>query len=137
MAHEIVMPQMGLSMDSGYIVRWIKQPGEQVAVGDLLLEIEGDKATVEVEAIESGILQVVLGPEDGAIAVGRVIGYLVAAGEAAPGAAHRRLPLPMQGPVPAAERQGLPRTPEASRPQRAGRPPGQPCGPPPRPGARS
>ena len=85
MAHEIVMPQMGLSMDSGGIIQWLKKPGDWVAAGDLLLEVESDKATVEVESVESGILQIVLGPEDGAIPVGKAIGYLLSAEESLPG----------------------------------------------------
>ena len=65
MAHEVVMPQMGLSMDSGTIIGWLKRSGDQIQVGDILFEVESDKATVEVEAVESGELQVVLGPDDG------------------------------------------------------------------------
>ncbi len=81
MAFEVVMPQLGLSMDSGRIMAWRKQAGDYIQPGDLLLEIEGDKAVVEVEAIERGSLQIVRGPEDGDIDVGEVIAYLLAEGE--------------------------------------------------------
>ena len=84
MAHEIVMPQMGLSMDTGQIVKWLKKPGEMVRPGELLLEVESDKSIVEVEAIESGILHIDRGPEDGQIPVGEVIAYLLAEGERPP-----------------------------------------------------
>lgn len=82
MAHEIVMPQLSLSMDKGQIVNWLKQTGDRVNSGDILLEVESDKSTVEVEAIESGVLQVVLGSSDGEIPVGAVIAYTLAEGEA-------------------------------------------------------
>ena len=82
MAHEIVMPQLSLSMDKGQIVNWLKQTGDKISSGDILLEVESDKATVEVEAVESGVLQSVLGPSDGEIPVGAVIAYTLAEGEA-------------------------------------------------------
>jgi pyruvate dehydrogenase E2 component (dihydrolipoamide acetyltransferase) len=84
MAYEIVMPQLGISMDSGEIIRWLKQSGERVEIGDLLLEVESDKSVVEVEAVKSGILHVVSGPDAGEIPVGEVIGYLLAEGESPP-----------------------------------------------------
>ncbi len=92
MAQEIVMPQLGLSMDSGEIIRWLKQSGDRIQAGELLLEVESDKSTVEVEAVANGILHIVKGPESGAVAVGDVIAYLLAEGEKAPAA----------GPAPAA-----------------------------------
>ncbi|MGW8318792.1 MAG: biotin/lipoyl-containing protein [Candidatus Promineifilaceae bacterium] len=70
MASEIVMPQLGLSMDSGQIVEWLKESGDQVKPGDLLLTVESDKSTVDVEAVEAGILHILRGPEDGEIHVG-------------------------------------------------------------------
>lgn len=76
------MPQLSLSMDKGQIVNWLKQTGDKINVGDILLEVESDKATVEVESIESGILQIVLGPTDGEISVGAVIAYTLAEDEA-------------------------------------------------------
>jgi len=85
MAREVVMPQLGLSMDSGRIARWLRQSGDRVEAGDVLLEVESDKATVEVEAIASGILHIVQGAEGGIdIAVGEVIAYLLAEGEEPP-----------------------------------------------------
>lgn len=81
MAHEIVMPQLSLSMDKGQIVNWLKQTGDKINSGDILLEVESDKSTVEVEAVESGVLQIVMGPSDGEIPVGMVIAYTLAEGE--------------------------------------------------------
>jgi len=82
--HEIVMPQLGLSMDSGIIVRWLKKPGDLVKQGEVLLEVETDKSVVEVEAVTNGSLQIERGPEDGPINVGSLIGYLLAEGESVP-----------------------------------------------------
>lgn len=84
MAHEVVMPQLGLSMDSGEIIQWLKKSGERVQAGDLLLEVESDKSAVEVEAVESGILYIVREAGSGAIPVGEVIAYLLAEGEQPP-----------------------------------------------------
>lgn len=86
MATEVVMPQLGLSMDSGQIVEWLKHTGDPVQPGDLLLSVESDKSIVEVEAVERGTLHIVTHPGDGAVPVGSVIGYLLAEGEAPPGA---------------------------------------------------
>jgi len=69
-------------MDKGQIVNWLKQTGDKINSGDILLEVESDKATVEVESVESGFLQIVLGPTDGEIPVGEVIAYMLAEGEA-------------------------------------------------------
>jgi pyruvate dehydrogenase E2 component (dihydrolipoamide acetyltransferase) len=80
------MPQLGLSMDSGQIIQWLKKDGEAIRPGDLLLEVESDKSVVEVEAVEHGSLRIVKGPQDGPVAVGSVIAYLLAEGEAAPAA---------------------------------------------------
>jgi pyruvate/2-oxoglutarate dehydrogenase complex dihydrolipoamide acyltransferase (E2) component len=84
MAREIVMPQLNLSMDKGQIVNWLKQTGDRVLAGDILLEVESDKAVAGVEAVGSGILQILLGPESGEIPVGTVIAYLLEENEPLP-----------------------------------------------------
>lgn len=84
MAIEVVMPQLGLSMDSGQIIGWLKSSGDRVEPGDLLLEVESDKASVEVESVESGILHIIRGPEHGSVQVGDVIAYILAEGEKPP-----------------------------------------------------
>ncbi len=81
MAHEVVMPQLGLSMDSGQIVEWLKDNNDRIKPGDFLLTVESDKSTVEVEAVEAGTLQILRGPEDGEINVGEVIALLLEEGE--------------------------------------------------------
>lgn len=81
MTSEIVMPRMGLTMETGRIVSWLKQEGQMVEAGELLLEIETDKATVEIESLESGVLgKIIAGPGE-ELPVGAVIGYLTKEGE--------------------------------------------------------
>lgn len=81
MASEIVMPRMGLTMETGRIVSWLKQEGQTVKVGEPLLEIETDKATVEIEALESGVLGKIIAVPGEEFPVGEVIGYLTKEGE--------------------------------------------------------
>ena len=81
MPHEVVMPQLGLSMAKGRIARWLKEPGQLVSPGDALLEVESDKATVEVEAVASGQLHITAGAGGAEVPVGTVIAYITAAGE--------------------------------------------------------
>ena len=83
MPSEIVMPRMGLTMETGTIIQWLKQEGETVAAGEPLLEIETDKASVEIEALEGGTLHKILAGPGEEILVGAVIGHLLRPGELA------------------------------------------------------
>ncbi|HSK66763.1 MAG TPA: biotin/lipoyl-containing protein [Anaerolineales bacterium] len=56
MAETINMPKLGFDMAEGTLVRWVKQVGESINKGDVLAEIETDKATVEVESSASGVV---------------------------------------------------------------------------------
>ncbi len=56
MAETINMPKLGFDMAEGTLVRWVKQVGENINKGDVLAEIETDKATVEVESSASGVV---------------------------------------------------------------------------------
>lgn len=58
MAHDVVMPRLGWSMEEGILVEWLKQDGDAVAAGDVICVIESDKAQNEVESFESGILRI-------------------------------------------------------------------------------
>lgn len=94
MAIEVTMPQMGADMTEGALVRWLKQPGDVVKRGDILAEIETDKATVELEAFEAGIVQQLVVAEGETVPVGQVIAILAAPGEVAAVAEPPRLPRP-------------------------------------------
>lgn len=81
MATEIILPALGMAQDTGKIVRWLKTAGEPVSAGEPVVEIETDKATVEIEAPASGILADVTGTVGEDIPVGQVIAKVLAVGE--------------------------------------------------------
>ncbi|HXA42840.1 MAG TPA: dihydrolipoamide acetyltransferase family protein [Candidatus Solibacter sp.] len=84
MAKDILMPQMGYDMTEGTVVRWVKKVGDRVHRGDIVAEIETDKATVEIEAFESGTLLRTLADPGETIPVGVPIATLGEAGEELP-----------------------------------------------------
>ena len=82
MPKEILLPRITADFESGTIESWLKNEGDKIAVGDLLLAVETDKAIVEVEAESSGILGKILmdaGTED--VEANSVIGLLLEDGE--------------------------------------------------------
>ena len=81
MAQEIIIPRLGWSMEEGTFVAWLKSEGDFVKRGDALFELEGEKATQEIEAVDEGVLRIPLsGPKPGSVhKVGAIIGYLVGA----------------------------------------------------------
>ena len=83
MPHDVTMPQLGMSQDTGKIVSWLKSPGDAVSKGDILFEVETDKATVEVEAQAKGFLNGVTTAEGEEVAVGAVIAIISETAEAA------------------------------------------------------
>ncbi|HCL25462.1 MAG TPA: 2-oxo acid dehydrogenase subunit E2 [Dehalococcoidia bacterium] len=85
MATSIVMPQMGYDMHEGKVVRWLKKEGEDVARGEVIAEIETDKATVEFEAYTGGIMGRIVADEGVSIPVGDLIAVITEPGEAVPG----------------------------------------------------
>ena len=84
MAHSIVMPALEMAQENGKLLAWRKKEGEAVAKGEPLLEIETDKAVVEVESPADGILAGVRASEGETIAVGTTIAWIVAPGETPP-----------------------------------------------------
>ena len=82
MATEIIMPVLGMTMESGIIVEWMKEEGDSVAEGEVLFNVETDKSVMEVEAKASGtLLKILHGPGDD-VPIQQVIGYIGEAGEA-------------------------------------------------------
>ncbi len=73
---EITMPRLSDTMSEGTVGRWLKKVGDQIAVGDIIAEIETDKATMELEAFEAGILQQILVPEGQTVPIGQVIALI-------------------------------------------------------------
>ena len=73
MATEIRIPIVDESTEEVRILRWVKQKGENVSSGDVLLEVETDKATMEVESFADGVLLEVLANENDTVAVNTVV----------------------------------------------------------------
>ena len=110
MATNILMPALSPTMEQGKLSKWLKKEGDRIKSGDVIAEIETDKATMEVEAVDEGVLGKILVP-DGTenVAVNTPIGVIVADGEsadAAPAAApapvaQAAAPAPVAASVPA------------------------------------
>ena len=82
---DVAMPRLSDSMEEGKILRWLKAPGEKVAVGEILAEVETDKADMELEAEAEGVLNEIRVSEGESVAVGAVIATLSSEGtESAP-----------------------------------------------------
>lgn len=74
---KVVMPAIGAGTTQGKILQWLKQPGDEVKVGDILAEIETDKAVIELEAVDNGVLGRIHVPAgDTEVPVGDVIAIL-------------------------------------------------------------
>ena len=84
MAFSVVMPALEMAQETGKVLAWRKKEGDRVTKGEPLLEIETDKAVVEVEAPTDGILAGIKAAEGSDIPVGQIIAWIVAAGEAIP-----------------------------------------------------
>jgi pyruvate/2-oxoglutarate dehydrogenase complex dihydrolipoamide acyltransferase (E2) component len=76
MPHEVIMPALGMAQDTGQIVAWLKKPGDAVKTGDALMEVETDKATMEVEAAADGFLTNVRAEAGASIPVGDVVAMI-------------------------------------------------------------
>src|SRR4051812_24921716 len=99
MATNILMPALSPTMTEGTLARWLKKEGEAVRAGDVIAEIETDKATMEVEAVDEGVLGKILVPDGTAgVKVNAPIAVLVGEGESADAAAAP----PAQAPTPQA-----------------------------------
>ena len=73
---EITMPKLSDTMTEGVVVRWHKKKGDVVATGDVLAEIETDKATMEMEAFDDGVLKEIYVPEGQKVSVGERIALI-------------------------------------------------------------
>ena len=103
MASEVLMPALSPTMTEGKIARWVKSEGDTVHAGDVLAEIETDKATMEVEAVDEGVLAKIVIPEGtDHVAVNTPIALIADNGEDV-GAAVVRPPRPQPAPPAAPE----------------------------------
>ncbi|HEV8663693.1 MAG TPA: dihydrolipoamide acetyltransferase family protein [Candidatus Methylomirabilis sp.] len=81
MATEVVMPKLGADMQEGKIVRWLKKEGDPVKKGEIIAEVETDKADIEMEAYASGVLRKILTPAGQVAPVGTPVAVIADEGE--------------------------------------------------------
>ncbi|MBI5877423.1 MAG: 2-oxo acid dehydrogenase subunit E2 [Chloroflexi bacterium] len=124
MAYEIVMPRLGWTMEEGVFLEWLMHDGDAVKIGDLLCQVEGDKAVNEIESFESGVLRIPPdAPPPGAkIKVGTLLGYIVAPGETAPFEKGGGSPATAAAPAPVATAAAPATTPQSAAPARSNAP---------------
>ena len=87
MAFEIIMPQLGLTMEEGTVSSWLKHEGDAVKAGEAILEITTDKLTNEVTSEHDGVLLKIVAQEGEDVPVKGLLGYIGQAGEQVGGAA--------------------------------------------------
>ena len=82
MSHNILMPALSPTMEEGNLVKWLVKEGDTVSAGDVIAEIETDKATMEVEAVDEGIVgKIMVSAGSEGVKVNSVLAVLVAEGE--------------------------------------------------------
>ena len=78
---KVVMPKLSDAMESGKIIKWLKKEGDRIQGGDILAEVETDKADVEMEAFGAGVLRKILVPAGDTAPIGTLIGVIAEPGE--------------------------------------------------------
>ena len=119
----ILMPALSPTMEKGNLAKWLKKEGEKVKPGDVIAEIETDKATMEVEAVDEGTLAKIVVPEGTAdVPVNQLIAVLAGEGEdakaAAPAAGSAPAPKPRRSSRSPRLRAQPPAAPQAEAPKR-------------------
>jgi 2-oxoglutarate dehydrogenase E2 component (dihydrolipoamide succinyltransferase) len=117
---EIKVPPLGESITEATVSRWMKQEGDQIAVGDTLVELETDKITVEVPALNAGVLKKHVKAEGDVVQLAEVLGHIEeggSAGAAAPAdSSSAQAPAPSTPAAPAASAPAAPNAPPAAAP---------------------
>jgi pyruvate dehydrogenase E2 component (dihydrolipoamide acetyltransferase) len=106
MASNVIMPALGVAQQTGTLLKWLKAEGQPVTKGEPLMEIETDKATVEIEAAASGVLARVTATSGDEVPVGQTIALILAPGEAVPTKQAAPAVAPVLPPLPQGERKG-------------------------------
>jgi pyruvate dehydrogenase E1 component beta subunit len=122
---EVLMPALSPTMEKGNLAKWLKKEGDQVRSGDVIAEIETDKATMEVEAADEGTLGKILVPEGTAdVAVNTPIAVILGEGEDKAAIKTVKPAPPPTAPAPAAkaEKPKEPSAPPPSAPRHRRRP---------------
>ena len=100
MAFEVKMPQLGLTMEEGTVTKWVKQEGDTVKAGEVILEITTDKLTSEVESEHDGVLLKIVAQEGEDVPVKGVLAYIGEAGEQVGGVASAPAVAPVEKEAP-------------------------------------
>ena len=111
MATNVIMPALGVAQQTGTLLKWFKTEGQSVSKGEPLMEIETDKATVEIEAPGSGVLTQVIAKAGDEVPVGQTIGLILAPGEAVPMKQKAAAAAPFPPPLPQGKGSGEGRLP--------------------------
>lgn len=98
MAKDVIMPALGMAQETGTLIQWLKSAGDSVTKGEPLMEIETDKATVEIEAPASGILSSITAQAGDVIPVGQRIALILAPGESDSSTSPQTTPAPASSP---------------------------------------
>src|SRR6188472_2342350 len=118
MPTNILMPALSPTMEKGNLARWLKKEGDKIKSGDVIAEIETDKATMEYEAVDKGTLAKIVVPEGTQdVAVNAVIAVMVAEGEDVKAAASAKTDAPKA--APAAEKKLEPKQEPKTEPKKA------------------
>ena len=110
MATKILMPKLSDTMAEGVILKWLKKEGEKVKQGETLVEIESDKADMELEAYDSGVLRKILVPEGGKAGIGAPIGIIAGVNEDITGLVNETMPIPQKPQIKEAANEESPTT---------------------------
>ena len=92
--HEVIMPKLGLTMETGVIEKWHKKEGDKVETGEVLFEVMTDKVSLEVEAYNSGIMRKIIRSEGEEVPVTEVIAYIGSADETIPETSAGKITIP-------------------------------------------
>src|SRR5215210_1505076 len=76
MATQVIMPKLSPTMEEGQLTRWLKKEGDQVSMGEPIAEIDTDKATMEMQALSSGVLRKILINEGESAPLGQIIAII-------------------------------------------------------------
>ena len=117
---ELKMPALSPTMEEGTLAKWLVKVGDTVKSGDVMAEIETDKATMEFEAVDEGVIASILVAEGSeGVKVGTVIATIASEGEEAGVAPPEKAPSPPPAQAPASEPTPVPSTAVCSAPRRS------------------
>ncbi len=120
MPTNILMPALSPTMEKGNLARWLKKEGDKIKSGDVIAEIETDKATMEYEAVDEGTLAKIVVPEGTQdVAVNAVIAVLAGEGEDVKAAAAAAIQKPTPQKIAPHPAPAAPRLPQRGRDKRA------------------